>query len=51
MPGSFGTCSGPVPIATKSAVNASPRLVVTRHLDASWSQVSPVTSVWNSAFA
>ena len=27
MPGSFGTCSGPVPMPTNCAVKASPRLV------------------------
>ena len=31
MPGSLGTCSGPVPIATNCAVNSSPRFVRTIH--------------------
>jgi hypothetical protein len=49
IPGSFGTLSGPVPSTTNVAVSRSPRLVsMTQQLRVS-SQVSPVTSVWNSA--
>ena len=38
-----------MPIVTKRAVNASPRLVRTIHRARSSSQVRSVTSVWNRA--
>ena len=51
MPGSLGTCSGPVPRPMKLAVKTSPRLVeITQRLAAS-SQAMSVTSVWKRAFS
>ena len=49
MPGSFGTLSGPVPSTTNWAVSRSPRLVSMTQRARASSQLSPVTSVWNSA--
>ena len=51
MPGSFGTCSGPVPMARNCAVNSSPRFVRTIQREPVSSHSSPVTSVWKSALS
>ena len=48
MPGSFGTLSGPVPSTTNWAVSRSPRLVSMTQCAPASSQLSAVTSVWNS---
>jgi len=48
IPGSFGTLSGPVPSTTNWAVSRSPRLVSMTQRPSASSQLSPVTSVWNS---
>ncbi len=49
IPGSFGRCSGPVPMVTNRARRSSPRFVRTIHLAASPSHVSCSTSVESSA--
>ena len=51
MPGSFGTCSGPVPMPTNCAVKSSPRLVRMIQRDFASSQSRFSTSVWNSALS
>ena len=50
-PGSFGTWSGPVPMATNCAVNSSPRFVRTIQHDRSPSHSRSVTSVWKRALS
>ena len=47
----FGTWSGPVPIDTNDAVNASPRSVRIIHCERGPSHCSSVTRVWKSAFS
>ena len=51
MPGSLGTCNGPVPMARNWAVNSSPRLVRTIQAWRAASHSRSVTSVWNRALS
>ena len=49
IPGSFATCSGPVPMPTNRAVNSSARFVRTIQRPPEASHSKSVTSVWQRA--